>query len=246
MSVFVTLTRSELRQFLREPMSVFFVLPFPSILVVILGSIPAFREPSADLGGGRVIDLYVGISVALVLAMLALQVTPTALATYRERGILRRLATTPVGPARMLSAQLVMSMLSAVVSAGLVVAVGRIAFDVPLPARFPSFVVAFLLSAAAVFAVGLFIAALAPSGKAANAIGTLLFFPSMFFAGLWAPREVMPRILQRIGDFTPLGAGERALHDAATGHWIHPLPLTVLVAYLVVFGLGAARVFRWE
>ncbi len=78
---------------------------------------------------------------------------------------------------------------------------------------------AFLLAAVGVFAIGLFIAAVAPTGKAGNAIGTLLFFPSMFFAGLWTPREVMPGVLQRIGDFTPLGAGERALHDAMTGHW---------------------------
>jgi len=246
MSVFVKLTRSELRLFLREPMLAFFTLIFPTALVIILGSIPAFRERSPDLGGGRVIDLYVGISVALVLAMLALQMTPAVLATYRERGILRRLATTPVGPGRMLAAQLVMSMLIAVVSAALVLAVGRIAFDVALPAQFGSFVIAFLLSAAAVFAVGLFIAALAPSGKAANSIGTLLFFPSMFFAGLWTPREVMPKLIQRIGDFTPLGAGERALHDAAGGHWTNPLSLTVLVAYTVVFGVAAARVFRWE
>jgi ABC-2 type transport system permease protein len=246
MSVFVKLSRSELRQFLREPMFAFFVVAFPTVLVIILGSIPAFREPSPDLGGGRVIDLYVGISVALVLAVLALQVTPSVLATYREKGILRRLATTPVGPARMLSAQLVMSMLAGIVSAGLILAVGRIVFDVPLPAQFGSFVIAFLLSAAAVFAIGLFIAAVAPSGKAANSIGTLLFFPSMFFAGLWTPREVMPKIIQRIGDFTPLGAGERALHDAAGGHWINLLSLTVLVAYVVVFGAAAARVFRWE
>ena len=246
MSVFVKLTRSELRLFLREPMLAFFTLIFPTALVIILGSIPAFRERSPGLGGGRVIDLYVGISVALVLAMLALQMTPAVLATYRERGILRRLATTPVGPGRMLAAQLVMSMLIAVVSAALVLAVGRIVFDVALPAQFGSFVIAFLLSAAAVFAVGLFIAALAPSGKAANSIGTLLFFPSMFFAGLWTPREVMPKLIQRIGDFTPLGAGERALHDAAGGHWTNPLSLTVLVAYTVVFGVAAARVFRWE
>jgi ABC-2 type transport system permease protein len=227
-------------------MSAFFVVAFPTVLVIILGSIPAFREPIPDLGGGRIIDLYVGISVALVLAMLALQVTPSVLATYREKGILRRLATTPVGPGRMLSAQLVMSMLAGIVSAGLILAVGRIAFDVPLPAQFGSFVIAFLLSAAAVFAIGLLIAAVAPSGKAANSIGTLLFFPSMFFAGLWTPREVMPKIIQRIGDFTPLGAGERALHDAAGGHWINLLSLTVLVAYVVVFGAAAARVFRWE
>jgi ABC-2 type transport system permease protein len=246
MSVFVKLTRSELRLFLRDPVPAFFAVLFPTVLVIILGSIPAFRQHSADLGGGRVIDLYVGISVALVLAMLALQVTPVTLATYRERGILRRLATTPVGPGRMLAAQLVMSMLVGVVSAGLVLAVGRIAFDVPLPDRFGSFVIAFLLCAAAAFAVGLFIAAIAPGGKAANSIGTVLFFPSMFFAGLWTPREVMPKVIQRIGDFTPLGAGERALHDAATGHWINLLSLTVLVAYMLVFGVAAAKAFRWE
>jgi ABC-2 type transport system permease protein len=146
----------------------------------------------------------------------------------------------------MLSAQLAMSMLIGVISAALIVAVGRIFFDVALPAQFGSFVIGFLLSAAAVYSVGLFIAAVAPSGKAANSIGTLLFFPSMFFAGLWTPREVMPKVIQRIGDFTPLGAGERALHDAASGHWINSLSLAVLLAYVLVFGVLAARTFRWE
>jgi ABC-2 type transport system permease protein len=146
----------------------------------------------------------------------------------------------------MLAAQLAMSMLTAVVSAGLVLAVGRIAFDVPLPAQFTGFVLAFLLGALGVFAIGLFIAAVVPTGKAGNAVGTLLFFPSMFFAGLWTPREVMPHLLQRIGDFTPLGAGERLLNEAMTGHWPNLLSATVLVGYLVVFGLAAARLFRWS
>lgn len=246
MRVFVKLTVNELRLYLREPLVVFFSLLFPTVLVVILGSIPAFREPTPDLGGGRVIDVYVGIAVALVLAMLGLQVVPAVLATYRERGILRRLATTPVRPGVLLAAQLVMNVAVAVVSAALVLAVGRLAFAVPLPGQFAGFVTAFLLSAAGVFAIGLFIAALAPTGKAGNSIGTLLFFPSMFFAGLWTPREVMPRLIQRIGDFTPLGAGERALHDAAQGTWPNGLSVTVLVAYLLVFGLAAARLFRWE
>jgi ABC-2 type transport system permease protein len=246
MSAFVNLTRTELRLFVREPVPAFFVLAFPTILVIILGSIPDFRKPSPDLGGGRVIDLYVGIAVLLSLASLALQFSPSVLATYREKGILRRLATTPVPPAKLLGAQLVTSIVTAIASSCLVLAVGRIFFDVPLADQFTGFVLAFLLSAAGVLAIGLVIAALAPSGKAANGIGTLLFFPSMFFAGLWTPREVMPGIIQRIGDFTPLGAGERALNDAMTGHWPNLLSATVLLAYVVVFGVAAGRLFRWS
>lgn len=246
MNVFGKLVRNELRLYLREPMFAFFALMFPTLLVVILGFIPDFREHKPELGGATVISLYVGISIALTLAMLGLQMMSATLSLYRERGILRRLATTPVQPIMLLGAQLVATLLSAVISAGLVLLVGRFAYDVAFPDHLPGFLVAFLLSAAGVFSIGLLIAALAPSAKAGNAIGTLLFFPSMFFAGLWTPREVMPALVQRIGDFTPLGAGERALHEAATGHWPTLLPVTVLLGYLIVVGLAAARLFKWE
>jgi ABC-2 type transport system permease protein len=246
MDVFLKLTRNEMRLYLREPMVVFFALLFPTVLVVILGSIPAFRDHEESLGGGTVISIYVGVALALSLAMLGLQFVPAVLALYRERGILRRLATTPVRPAALLGAQLVSAIVTAVASAALVLLVGRIAFGVKLPGQFAGFVIAYLLSAAGVFAIGLLIAALVPTGKAGNAVGTLLFFPSMFFAGLWTPREVMPKVIQRIGDFTPLGAGERALHEAATGHWPSLLPVVVLLGYLVLFGAAAAKLFRWE
>jgi ABC-2 type transport system permease protein len=246
MHALTKLTRTEIRLFLREPMGVFFILAFPSVLIGILGSVPAFRKPDEGIGGLRVIDLYVTISIALILAMLALQFTPAVLANYRERGVLRRLSTTPVHPAMLLAAQLATSLLAALVAAALVLGVGRIAFAVPLPRQFAGFLVAFALAALALFAMGLFIAAVAPSGKAGNAIGVILFFPVMFFAGLYVPREAMPASLRRIGDFTPLGAGEQALHDAATGLWPHAGQLAMLGAYIVVFGLAAARLFRWE
>jgi ABC-2 type transport system permease protein len=56
----------------------------------------------------------------------------------------------------------------------------------------------------------------------------------------------MPKVIQRIGDFTPLGAGERALYETAAGHWPSLLPVVVLIGYLVVFGAAAAKLFRWE
>jgi ABC-2 type transport system permease protein len=246
MNASVKLIVNETRMFLREPVGVFFTLGFPSILVIILGCVKTFRSPDKDLGGLRVIDLYVTISITLVIAMIALASTPAILATYREKGILRRLGTTPIHPAMLLVAQLVVSMVAGLISVILVMGIGRVGFAVPLPRQIGGFLVALVLAAAALFAIGLFIAAIAPNAKAGNAIGVILFFPLMFFAGLWAPRESMPPLLQHIGDYTPLGAGERALHEATIGSWPHAGALGVLAAYLVVFGLAAARLFRWE
>ena len=104
---------------------------------MVLGSIPAFREPDTELGGLRVIDLYVPIIVGFVLAMLAISVLPNYLATYREKGILRRLSTTPVPPSSLLQAQLAMGLamaLSAVVGVG--IAPSRSTPPCPPAARF--------------------------------------------------------------------------------------------------------------
>jgi ABC-2 type transport system permease protein len=156
---------------------------------------------------------------------------PTYLATYREKGILRRLSTTPVHPAGLLGAQVAMALLIALFAVTLVLGVG---------------IVAFVLAAASLLSVGVLVAAVAPSGRAASGIGTMLFFPMMFFAGLYVPRDAMPAVLRRIGDFTPLGAGVQALQDAAGGAWPQPLHLAVMAAFAVVAGLAAARLFRWE
>jgi ABC-2 type transport system permease protein len=246
MQTFAKLTLTELKLFLRDPTALFFAVIFPPILLGALGVIPAFREPSEDLGGQRVIDLYVPITIVFVLAMLAISVVPTYLATYREKGILRRLSTTPVRPRSLLLAQLVMGMGMALVAVTLVLGVGVAVYGTAIPDQLLGYLVAFVLAAAASFAVGLLIAAVAPSGKAASGIGTILFFPMMFLAGLYFPREVMPETLRRIGDFTPLGAGVQALQDATTGAWPQPLHLAVLAAFAIGASLFAAKLFRWE
>jgi ABC-2 type transport system permease protein len=142
------LTFTELKLFLRDPMAVFFAIAFPPLLLGILGSIPAFREPSEDLGGQRVIDLYVPIMIGFVLAMLAISVLPTYLATYREKGILRRLATTPAQPTSLLLAQMTLALGMALVAVTLVLGVGAVAFGTAMPEQPAGFLVAFLLAAA--------------------------------------------------------------------------------------------------
>jgi ABC-2 type transport system permease protein len=246
MTVFAKLTLNELRISLREPLYVFFTVLFPILLIVILGNVSVMEEVVEGTDGLRVIDLYAGVVIGMSTAIIGFQGMPSVLATYRERGILRRLATTPVRPFMLLGAQVVMNLITVLVTAVLVFTVASLAFDVPLPQAPLTFLLAILLSCAGSFALGLLLAALSPSGKTANAIGTFLFFPLMFLAGLWAPREVMPGWVQQVGDYTPIAAGHELLTGSLTGQSPSLLSVTVLVGYLVVCGAAAVKLFRWE
>jgi ABC-2 type transport system permease protein len=240
------LTVTELKLFVRERVGPVWGVGFPLLLLVIFGGIHSFKKPQPDFGGATTLDIYVPVLIAFTIAILALSALPMVLAGYREKGVLRRLRTTPTGPVRLLSAQLAVHFAVTVVTSIVILVVARVAYGVALPRQLAGFVVAGLLAAAALLAVGLFVAATAGSGRAAQAIGTILFFPMMFFAGLWVPIAEMPTLLRYISHGTPLGAAVQALQRASAGHWPQPQQLLVLAAYAVVAGLAAAKLFRWE
>jgi ABC-2 type transport system permease protein len=247
MSALATMTTVEWKLFRRDGMALFFGLAFPPALLLALGAfIPGFQEPNADIGGQRPIDLYLPIVIGLALATLALSTFPTFLATYREKGILRRLATTPVGPANLLGAQLLLNIGVAVVAVILTIAVAVIGFDVEVTANPLGFLATFVVVAAAMFAVGLVIAAVAPRASVATGIGMAVYFPALFFAGVYFPRDAMSGSLRAISDATPIGSGVQAMQDALAGNWARPLNLAVLVIWIVIAGIAAVRLFRWE
>ncbi|MDH6607187.1 ABC-2 type transport system permease protein [Streptomyces sp. SAI-208] len=238
--------RTEVRLFRREPGALFWILLFPTLLLVILGSVPSFRHHDPDLGGLRTIDVYVPVAVLLGLIVGGLQSMPQTLTGYRERGILRRMSTTPVRPAALLTAQMTVYGGAALASALLALAVGRFAFDVRLPEQPLGYLLALVLAVLAALALGAVVSSLSRTTKIAGAIGSAVFFPAMFCAGVWAPVQTMPDVLARIVGYTPFGAAAEALNRAAAGDgpgWTH---LGVLVTWTVLLTAAAARWFRWE
>jgi ABC-2 type transport system permease protein len=241
------LTRMEARLFLREPISLFFALIFPALFLYGLANLfPGFTDPATELGGARFVDVYAPVAIAFGTAMLGLSTLPPTLATYRQFGILRRLRTTPLHPARLLGAQMIVQGSVAVVSAVAVVIVAAVAFDVPFPQSPLWFLLSFLLTAVSMFATGLLIGSVTRTNQAAISIGMAAFFPMLFFAGLWIPRAIMSDTLQTIADFTPLGAGTEAMSNAWFGSAPTALQLGVLLVYSVIVGVVTVRVFRWE
>ncbi|MFD2767679.1 ABC transporter permease [Micromonospora eburnea] len=244
MHAFGQILKIEARLYLRDLPSLLSTLGVPTLVLVVLGLIPALREPDPLFDGQSFVAYFAPSLLVITLAMAGLNVLPNVLATYRERGVLRRLSTTPASPAALLAAQLVITLCAILASAVLLVVVARLAFGVPLPRHPFGFAAAFVLGTAALLALGLLVAAVARTTKAAQAVAVPLFLLTMFFGGVYLPRFLLPDFLIRIGDYTPPGV--EALLDAWTGTAPQPLHLLTMMVVAVVAGTVAARLFRWE
>ncbi|MBG0826925.1 ABC transporter permease [Planomonospora sp. ID67723] len=237
----------ETKLFLREPGGPIFAILLPLGLLLGLGMIPSFQEVSPELGGQRVIDNQLpAMMMILAVVTMALSVLPAALAAYRETGVLRRMSTTPVSPFRLLVAQLVINLGVAVIATVLLIGLGHLLHDIPLPKSPLAFAGVFLLGTASMFGLGLLITALAPTAKSAPGIGSVLMFPLLFISGMWIPRELMADVLRRIGDFLPMAPFAQAVRDTWAGNPPQLLHLVVMAATLAVTGTLAAKLFRWQ
>jgi ABC-2 type transport system permease protein len=237
---------NEARLTWRRPVGLIGGVAIPVVLLVIFGELGSFHQRVGSLGGLTIFDLYVPILVVFGLAMLALLGLPIPLASYRELGVLRRLSTTPVPRSWMLIAQGLVQLCVAVTAVAIMIIVAMAAFGAPAPQSPAGVMVAVALSAAGLFPIGLLVAAVARTANGASVIGRLVFFPMMFFAGLWLPRALMPDVLLTISNYTPLGAAVAAIQDSMLQGFPPIAPLLVLAAYALVFGFLARRFFRWE
>ncbi len=245
-AAFGKLLLNESRLALRIPRGLGAGLGLPLLLLIVFSLIPGTTQPRSDFGGYSYLTLTFPILVALTILTLSIGTLPRSLIGYRQAGILRRLSVTPVPPWWLLAAQIVINLVIAVAGLVILLVVGIAALSLDPPKDLLGFLVAYGLTLASLFAVGLCIAALVPNDAVAQGIGAILFFGLLFFGGLWIPRPLMPPVLITISDATPIGASVDALQNAMGGSFPTLQSILVLAAYTVVLGYTAARWFRWE
>jgi ABC-2 type transport system permease protein len=229
----------ELTLIVRDPMSAFFALAFPVVLLWVK------LRGGADLPGGvREIDANVPMLSVFVIGLAALVVLPGTLAQYRERRILKRLLATPAAPGMLLGAQWVAHLLLALLGTAVIVVTGAVGFGLAAPASVVKVALAWLLGASSLGAIGLLIGALVPNSRSATLIGLTVFFPMVFVSGAMVPRELTSGAMRAIGDLTPMAPAVSALRAAWSGGDLSATTLAVMATITVLATAAAAKVFR--
>lgn len=242
---------TEARLYLRDAGTVFFVLTFPTVLLLGMAYvIPGMREPMTDAAppfeGLMPASLFAPVVIAVAIATAGLAAMPAYLAAYRESGVLRRMSTTPMRPQGILVAQVVVNLAALLVGSALAIVMGVLLLDVPLPVSWWVVLLSIPPAAGATFGIGLIIGGLASKGSTASGIGMTLYFPMLFFAGLWTPGPSMPEAVAAVATYTPLGAASQALTTGWFGGDFPATQLVVMVVWTAVTLVIAARTFRWR
>jgi ABC-2 type transport system permease protein len=234
----------EAKLFLREPVSAFFTLIFPLIMLLIFGSIYGNQANGAP----GAIDSLIPAFTAMIIGITGLMSITITMANYRENGVLRRLRTTPVSPLVVLAAQVAVVFTMTGLGMLLLLGAGKLLYHVHFEGNALSLLAAFVLGSLSFFGIGFILAGILPTARTAQVTAMVLLYPMLIFSGAAWPSELMPASVQRISAFVPLTYVVNLLRGLWAGEaWgDHLLETGVLVLMLVLGIIISAKTFRWE
>jgi ABC-2 type transport system permease protein len=243
------------RLFWRSPVSAFFTIVLPLILLVLFGSIFG----AEDVGGGFTVAQFYAPSLAVFGAVSATYTNLGIRTTFaRDEGVLKRIRGTPLPPPLYMGGAIGSAVYIATIAAVVMLAYGVVVYGLVIHLEaIPALVVTFLVGVSCFAALGLLVAALAPSGEAASAITNATLLPLAFISEIFIiTGDDMPAVLSFIADIFPLkhfATAFRAGFDpefvATTDSWLDFFQwgdLAVMLIWTVIGVVLTLRWFSWE
>ncbi len=235
------LVRAELKLMTRDPLVLTFVFAFPIVTMLIIGG--AFGT-APDNPGFDYVDpahWYVASYLTVVIAATGLVMLPVHLASYRERGVLRRFAAAGFPRWSFAIAQLIVGLATTAVACLLLLIVAAPVYGIPAVHDGWRVAVALPLGAIAFVSIGVLLGSLLPSARAAQAVGLLIFFPSFLLGAGGPPPHVMGSVVRKIADPLPLTLLTNAVREPWLGLGTATGPLIAVAALAVAASVIAAR-----
>lgn len=240
MNTAARLIRTEFRLTLRDPLVLTFVLVFPIVTMLIIGG--AFgTAPDPAFEGQNPAHWYVASYFTVVIAATGLVLLPVHLASYRERGVLRRFAAAGFPRWSFAVAELVLGLVTIAVAGVVLLAVAAPTYGIPAVHDLGRVALGLLFGSIAFVSLGVLLGTLLPSARAAQAVGLMLFFPSFLLGAGGPPPQVMGPVLRHVGDALPLTWVTTAIRQPWLGIGTPTGTLLGVVGLAVVATAVAAR-----
>lgn len=242
----------------RNKAALFWVIIFPIGYMLLFGSIyGGQRTDPGNPNSLKVISFMVPGLVVMSLMSNGIIGNAGAMAIWRDKGILRRLHSTPLPIWQMLVSRIVVQSLIMVLQAFILIGIGIAVFGASFDTLGLVEAVPFIVLGAIVcMAIGQMIAALIRKPETVQIVSQVVFFPLMFLSGLFIPLNQLPDAIQEVGKFLPTAMMSDLIRGPMLSGFaggvvnVTNLPMVVsLIGVLVYFVIAvalAARYFKWN
>ena len=161
----------------------------------------------------RFIEFFVPGIIAMAVMTLSLFSTVDSDTELRQKGILRKLSTTPITRTDWILSNILYQFILAVICTIAMLLVSYVVFKVRLhiDAWLPAFI---LLDVFAFVGIGMILTRFAREAQSAAAAANAVSLPMMFLSGTFFPIELMPGFLQKIAKVLPLYYVNEGLRSA--------------------------------
>jgi ABC-2 type transport system permease protein len=238
MTRLAALVAIEARLLVRDWTVLVFAFAFPALCMLILAGVFG-DQPDEGYAMRRPDDYYVAASIGVPVIALALVGLPVALASYRERGVLRRLEAFGISTAKVVAAQAVVTCGLIAVGAALVLALAAPTYGIPHVVHPGQTLLGLTAGTLTLVLLGIAVGLAAPTARAAQAIGLLAFFPLYLLGGGGPPKGAMTGAMQTISDALPSGI------TAISDPWLGVPGLGSRLAVLAAWAAAALVATCW-
>jgi ABC-2 type transport system permease protein len=234
----------------RNPQARFFVFALPVIFLVVFSSVFGNETLHANGHPIKASAYYVpGISTLGVIAISFVNLVVTITA-QRESGVLKRRRSTPVPAWVLIASRTLTAAIIAVAVVVLLVAIGRVAYGVHLPAAtIPAYVLGVIVGAACFCCLSFAATSFIRNEDSAQPIIQAIILPLYFISGVFIPRTQLSGTLSDIASVFPVshldGALFKAFDPSTTGSGIAGHDLLILAIWGVAGLLIALWRFSW-
>lgn len=238
-SVTRRLLAHELRLVARDPFTLAFTLAFPIVAMLVVGG--AFGSEPAHGFPLNPSHWYIASYFTVMIGATGLVLLPVHIASYRERGVLRRFAAAGFPRWSFALAELTLGLIAIGIAGIALLVVAAPVYGVPVvedPLRVAAGMIA---GSVALVSIGVLLGTLLPSARAAQAVGLLLYFPSLLLGVGGPPTFVMPPGLRAIAEHLPLALVNLAIRDPWLGLGDGTAPLLIVTAIAILATVLAVR-----
>ncbi|MEV4800370.1 ABC transporter permease [Nonomuraea sp. NPDC049421] len=225
----------------RDPATAFFTVILPVLLLVLISLI----FPGAQVSGVRLPVFMLGAMITYTVGVASYVNIAETISGDRERGVLKRLAGTPLPGWAYHAGNLTNALLVTIATALTLALVTALGYGVRIEPRAVLGMLAAIVAGAACFSVlGALVVALASRQQTVNAITLGTFLPLAFVSDVFVIGE-LPAVLRGAGDVLPLRHVSHAILtvlDPAGRPW--PWADLAVVAAWTAAGIAALAVVR--